>query len=121
MRGFGYSFGTAVLLYLAMQIPPVQAVIGFFGAIPLAFIALPFAALPHQWVSAGLIYAPVALALLAHVVFRRGEQAFRDSVFTLFAAGWLPYALGVIQFLCLWQHGGGTSGKMACLVLAPEF
>lgn len=118
MRGFGFSFALGVALYLLMQ-TPVQAALGFFGAIPVGLMALPFQVLPPPWNSAGAIYAPSVLAIVAHVVFCRRDAAFRDSPFTLLAAGWIPFALGVIQFLCLWQHGGGTSARLTCLVWAP--
>jgi hypothetical protein len=116
VRGFVYSFALALALLLAFQIPLFEAVVGFFGAIPLAGLAISLQKLPPTTVGEILIFAPPTFALLAHLVFRRGERLFRDSVFTLLAAGWFSYAVGVLHFLCEWQ---GSSARSACSGLVP--
>jgi hypothetical protein len=121
MRGFVYSFVLGAALFLVMK-TPIGNAIGFFGAIPLAVLAQPFQNLPHPTVNKLLIFFPPFTALLAHFVFRRGERSFCDSVFTLFAAAWISFAVGVLQFLCEWQqHGGYSNGQASCNALVPNF
>jgi hypothetical protein len=120
LRGFIYSFALALALHLAFYIPPFEALIGYFGAIPLAGLALLLPKLPPTTIAEILIFVPPLFGLSAHLAFRRGERLFRDSVFTLLSAAWFSYTVGVLHFLCEWQNTG-SSGQAACSGLVPNF
>jgi hypothetical protein len=117
MRYFGYSFGSAAAISVAMLIPPVMCVVGFFGAIPLAILMLPLVSLPHAMAECILVFAIPLVMLLAHFIFRRNGKLLFDSTFTLIAAAWVATTVGIIRFLCFFQHGGGVGGQ--CWGLLP--
>src|SRR5271156_2869586 len=103
MRGFVQSLALAVAVFLAMKFPPFEYAIGFFGAIPLAGVVLLFKNLSHSTVMAVIIFAPSSISLSIHIAGfagrREWEKLFSDSPFTLFTAAWIPFTLGVFQFL----------------------
>ena len=119
MPGFALSVVAAIAAYLAMQFPPTGAVLGFFGAIPLSLMAMPFQWLPHQAAAVALVFVWPLLALLCHVALRRGPSAFRDSPFTIFAAAYVPFSIGVLRFLCLMQNAPSSKAMDACSAFLP--
>lgn len=123
MPGFVYSFIVAGAVFLAMQFAPVGIVLAFFGAIVVAGLALPLLSLniPGQLVNYILMFAPPAFALLVHFKTKYEEDLYRDSIFTLFSAAWVPFVMGVLHFLCLLHYGGSSASQAGCSGIAPSF
>ena len=124
MRGFVYSFGAMIAIFVIGKIPIVSGIVfglGFFFAIIISILAQLIAFLPSFQRNEILIFGPPILAVVLHFILPRANgKMFRDSVFTIFAALWFSFAVSTMHILCEMQHGGSSSAEKMCSGWVPD-